>query len=284
MENLEDTWNKYHSSFQDFESYNHLQILLYLPFVQSHHLDDDLKYLKMALENANKHTENPGYNHAFADLFASIYEKYEYDFNNLTNFESYRQLALDKVELAIDQEETTAVYYCTKARIISILGRYNEAESLFLTAISKEIVNRTDYSLRIGKFQYYKLLNQTRKQISEATQRTYELKENIEQTKKEFEQSRISNIEFVGFFSGIVSFVIGSLNIAEGHTACEAGLLVLTLMGCLTGALSAFSMLLHIWNNDTKTNRRVAKKYILVIICSLVLTIASILAINFFCP
>lgn len=187
LENLEDTWNKYHSSFQDFESYNHLQILLYLPFVQSHHLDDDLKYLKMALENANKHTENPGYNHAFADLFASIYEKYEYDFNNLTNFESYRQLALDKVELAIDQEETTAVYYCTKARIISILGRYNEAESLFLTAISKEIVNRTDYSLRIGKFQYYKLLNQTRKQISEATQRTYELKENIEQTKKEFE-------------------------------------------------------------------------------------------------
>ena len=61
-------------------------------------------------------------------------------------------------------------------------------------------------------------------------------------------QSMVKNMEFLGLFSGIVSFTIGSLTItgaiADQSIQSAAGLIVV-LMGALIGVFAAFGIVLH---------------------------------------
>ncbi len=199
---------------------------------------------------------------------------------------------------------------------------------------------RQDYSLRMGKYQNYLIRNQIREQVQNIQTKVKEVNDSIdkikneinaadveinkvkddlidakenyltinkemEKTKDEIKESRVSNIEIIGLFSGVVSFIIGSLTIATTFSAVEAGFLILTLMGCLTGVLSVFSLLLRGGyneikeersdeeqinktegrdkeNNKVKSENRKKIPYIIIIICSLFLTIGSIFAMKYF--
>lgn len=271
-EGLNDLWknnNRYFSSGNVFKSFGHLQILHFLYNLNHSEIHDELKYLQIAKNNIDLSPENPGFNHALADLFASICEKYENDQDKLNSFLNWYDVSLKAAENAIQFERETAVFYCTKGRILSIFADYDNAETEFNIAIAKENSNRTDYSLRIGKFQYYKLLNQTRKQIKDVQGR-------LQEANNEIKQARMSNIEMIGIFSGVVSFVIGSITIAASVSAVETGFLIIVLMGCLTGALSAFSLLLQLGSVKKKFTAYIP--YIAAIICSLMLVAGTITA------
>ena len=213
-------------------------------------------------------------------------------------------------------QPNSAVFHCTCGRILSIKGDTIEAEKEINIAICMEDDARQDYSLRMGKYQNYLIRNQIREQVQNIQTKVKEVNDSIdkikneinaadveinkvkddlidakenyltinkemEKTKDEIKESRVSNIEIIGLFSGVVSFIIGSLTIATTFSAVEAGFLILTLMGCLTGVLSVFS-LLDKENNKVKSENRKKIPYIIIIICSLFLTIGSIFAMKYF--
>ncbi len=243
-EKLNNLWSAYNNKFTDFDSYEHLKILYILFNVQNIETIKQINYyLKIAEKNMEKYLsktgkENPGFNHALGDLYACICEQFENDPRKIKKIRKlWEDVALKAIDNAIKIEDS-AVFYCTYGRILSISGKYEKAEEQFNIAISKENSSRQDYSLRLGKYNYYKNYNQTRilaKRIQDQFDTIDSMKNSI-----------ITNIEVVGIFSGIVSLIIGSLQIANNHSPVESGLLILTLMGVLVAALSTFSLLLHI--------------------------------------
>lgn len=406
------------NNFDKLHDYRSLSYLYNLRFLSNLNIAGndyvkDLKHLNLAEKNIkidNYSEQNAGYRHALSSLYISIYEKYEGNpevSEEIKNSKWYN-VAKEEVNDAIKLQPNSAVFRCTHGRILSIQGKTIEAEKEINTAISMEDDAREDYSLRINRYQYYKLLNQMRGQVQFVQEKVNEANESIdkvkgdlkdtegnyltikqkmkyindniniiinalnnatgnyleinrrivttknevinrvnsdlkvakgnylainkemEKTKDEIKESRVSNIEIIGLFSGVVSFIIGSFNIVTTFSAVEAGFLILTLMGCLTGVLSVFSLLLHGGYNerkeessDEKQNNKEKEKngekvqneeeqngekeqnkekgqggeekknkekiknrekipYIIIICCSLFLTIGSIFAMKFF--
>lgn len=334
---LDELWNMFSWKFCDYNSYSHLVILHDLFNLDNFRVNEIKKSLDIAKENAQKYPDNPGINHALADLFASVCERYENDPEDLNSIKlKYNGCAVLAAQKAIDYEEDTAVFYCTLGRIISVCGEsyedFDNADKYFNTAVEKERSGRKDYGLRLNKYNYYRNINRGRRQSKhlqemlkaaedriclqekviqeqlaaskqsiesqigtfdsrlnekskEIESQTKTMKEQLETNEKNVESikgSVISNVETVGIFSGVVSFVIGSLSITT-NSAVESGLLILTLMGCLTAALTVFSLLLHMSDNEEQRKRRI-KATIWVIAFSLILSFGSIVLAHFIVP
>lgn len=341
VNNLDNLWTKYSDLFKSFYSFNHLFILYKLFKLNGISLNIAQNYLKIAenniyIKNSINNSDNPGFNHALADLFVSICEIYENKPNDLEQIKiNWFDKAIEAAKKAIDGENEAAVFNCTYGRILSIFSEFDLADEQFNIAISKEKSSRKDHSLRIGKYNYYRNLNQTRKQasilkdkidslqemankINQLTinheQRTHEIVEKVnnfegkmdslnsqindyqinsqkisKQIKsnkidvKSMKSSLVSNVETIGIFSGIVAFVIGSLNLVNGYSVFGTGLLIFTLMGGLTASLAVFSLLLHMSDNKKQRKKRI-KLTIGVIIISLVLSIGAIVIAGCIAP
>jgi len=150
---------------------------------------------------------------------------------------------------AIAQDENYAKYYCTYGRIQALCGEFAEAMKNVNEAIALEKSSRTDYSIRIGQYSgyYQQFRSQQRLRLQEEAMdlQMREMKLAMEASEKE---TMAKNMEFLGLFSGIVSFTIGSLTIsgaiAEQSIQKAAGLIVV-LMGALMCVFAAFGMILH---------------------------------------
>ncbi len=144
---------QYEQRFAQHISFKHLKIL-YL--MESDALYDYDVLLQDAYTNRSFMDNNAGYVHAFAFAFAVICEKQGAP-GNTSTVEKWYDKALEAVERAIALDPAYAKYYCTKARILAIGGRYTDAVNLISHAISIEKSSRSDYALRIAEFQYYSL-------------------------------------------------------------------------------------------------------------------------------
>lgn len=267
-DDLDKLWKIYSKDFEKYDSFEHLKInrfrISLLPIAT---FSEQEEYLKLAYKNKEKYADNAGYIHAFSALFANIIEKNE---NNLEFREKilkdWNPYALDAVNEAITLDYKYAKYYCTKGRILSAYCEYDKADKAICKAIAMENSTRTDYAVRINDYQYYRLQNQIQKQ-----------KALIDEEQKSIDnlsRSIVSNIETIALFSGIISFVLGSLKLVDGETAVQACLLIFTLMGCLSAVFSIFILLLHL--GDKNYNNKVAINIILVsIIFSIIATILS---------
>lgn len=285
LNNLWESRNK----FESFDSFKHLivlHILYNLDQIKTPEDADD--YLQIARENIDKNKINPGFNHALADLYVSICEKFQSEPEKLNKIiDKWGDTATNAANKAINYEAQAAVFNCTYGRILSIMGNYQDSDIQFDIAISKEDSSRPDYSLRIGKYNYYRNLNQTRSQAHFLKNEVENLKINsannmntLENKAKKIDEditnmrnALVSNVETIGIFSGIIAFVIGTLSIAARESAVESGLLILTLMGCLTASLSSFSLLLHL--GDKNKNR--TRTTILIIVISVLFSISSVI-------
>lgn len=268
-------WKDHHEKFKNYASYGHLVILHDLFNLSYIDKKGEIEAsFETAKKNIESNPENPGYNHALADLFASICEIYENRPEDLKKIRArYEDDATKSAKKAIITEDVP-VFHCTYGRILSVCEKFDEADIEINLAVEAENSDRKDYSLRMGRYNYYRVINQTRKQAKK-------LRDQLESTKKDVDSAKgsiISSVETVGIFSGIVAFVIGTLSITSRESVVESGLLILTLMGGLTAALASFSLLLHLGSG--KRERTGIK--ILVIICSVALSISAIVVAGCF--
>ena len=123
---------------------------------------DDL--LREAHESACELCGNAGYQHTFANAFATICENcLREDLEPI--IDKWFDAALYCVDRAIELEPNYAKYYSTKARIVVQKNRFEEANNLILQAIDKEDSgNKSYYALNVCNYQYYRAMFAIRKQ------------------------------------------------------------------------------------------------------------------------
>lgn len=223
-----------------------------------------LELLVDAKTNSVNLTKNHGGHHAFAETTALVFENASPQLRAQLEAapEHWLEEAKTSAIKAIAQNESYAKYYCTYGRIQALRGEIDDAIKNVNLAIALEKNTRTDYSIRIGQYSgyYQQFRAQQKLQLQEETMASQmqEMRLAMEAQEKE---TMAKNMEFLGLFSGIVSFTIGSLTItgaiAEQSIKHAAGLIVV-LLGALMCVFAAFGMILHGFHavrRDKKTQR-----------------------------
>ena len=216
---------------------------------------------------------NAGVHHAFAIAVADIFEATELQRESRPEsswLEKGEQAAMD----ALDLDPTYPKFHCTKGRILALRGNYEQALKEIAIAIDTENSKQADYALRIGNYRAYEQRirekQRSEKQMALMQQQIDSAKvlsETMEQSLQDMEEkqkaledenraSLTKNMEFLGLFSGIVSFTIGGISIsgavAERSIVGAAGLIVV-LMGALLVVFAGFGIILHGYKDEVVT-------------------------------
>lgn len=214
--------------------------------------------------NSENLTKNFGGPHAFAETVALVYENASTQLKEELNASPEHWLEKAKVAAAttIAHDPSYAKFQCTQGRIQALCGNIEEAIASINNAIAFEKNTRTDYALRIGQYSgYYQQFRAQQKLQEQEKAMAGQMREMQLAMEAQEKESMAKNMEFLGLFSGIVSFTIGSLSIsgaiAEQSIRHAAGLIVV-LMGALMCVFAAFGMILHGFHTvkrDKKNNK-----------------------------
>ena len=104
--------------------------------------------LMLAHHNLKALPRTTGALHLFAETVAKIGELYR---KNLPD--RHMATALRMIERALNTDPSYAKYYATRARILTLLGRYDEAYNDVHKAVSLEPSDGKTYYLRISQYQ-----------------------------------------------------------------------------------------------------------------------------------
>lgn len=194
---------------------------------------------------------NIGGAHAFAETVVLAFENALPLLEKIPNL-SKEDLLNEALEVIVEthiQDSKYAKFYCTHGRLFAVAGRYDDALNCLNKAIDKEDSSKVDYPIRVGKYLAYVQQIRAQQQAADNKLAAAEQLQNVVATLEEqTKDSTTKSMEFLGLFSGIVSFTIGSLTIggaiAEQSIMHAAGLIVV-LMGALMGVFAAFGIILH---------------------------------------
>lgn len=147
----------------DFKGHVSLPHIRIMYETHSESLYDYDSLLETAHKSACELSNNSGYQHTFANAFATICENCLPEDLDII-MDSWYDSALYCVNKAISLQKKYAKFYCTKARIVALKKHFDEANELILKAIDLEDSSSSDYPLLIGNYQYYRILLTVRKQ------------------------------------------------------------------------------------------------------------------------
>ena len=223
-----------------------------------------MELLADAKTNSLNLTKNHGGHHAYAETAALVFENASPTLREELEVapEHWLEDAKTSAIKAIAQDENYAKFYCTYARVLALSGDIDEAIKNINKAIALEKNTRTDYSIRIGQYSsYYQQFRAQQKLRVQEEAMASQMQEMTLAMEAQEKETMAKNMEFLGLFSGIVSFTIGSLTItgaiAEQSIRHAAGLIVV-LLGALMCVFAAFGMILHgfhVVRKDTKTQK-----------------------------
>lgn len=251
--------DEYETLFNQHIFYLHMRLLSDMEEMESFkHRPDGRKtreILERAELNAKNLCKNEGGTHAFAETVALAYETVPDVMKEIEQSQGANWLnsGINAVEKCIELSNGKyAKYYCTYARLLAIEGNYDAALSKLNEAVDKEDNKRPDYSIRIGRYISYIQQFRASKQMKASEE---EFRVAME---KQESQTIVKNMEFLGLFSGLVSFTIGSLSISgavANQSIKHAAGLIVVLMGALMAVFAAFGIILHgIWGKKALRN------------------------------
>lgn len=194
--------------------------------------------------------EMPFFAQAYADTVASYYDELNKD---TLSKEDLRVLddAIAMIRRAIAIRKNYAKYYFTLAKLYRLTGQFALAKENIRRAIEKEDSTQTDYALRINEFEILNsridLERDIRDEVDALTEMQAEfaeMKADIEKSKSEIEKSKFDILSFLGFFTGIISFILGSFQLGGGLEFSQRVQLMAVLLCCLMIAFSVFRLLI----------------------------------------
>jgi hypothetical protein len=248
---LEDLINEYQPVFGDHVTFRHLVVLFNIERGLGKQKNE---IVAMAYDDSEQFAHNAGFVHLFADSVATLCEESDDDVAaNLAAEWLPRATAAADQAIALDRRY--AKYYCTKGRLLALAGEHDNGLALVKTAIDMEDSSRSDYAIRIGNYQYYRLLIQARRNEEiigarmedNAAQLLAEqeaVKKDLASAVRHMDESTLKNLEFLGFFAGLISFTIGSIQIAAHQDVNASARLIVVLMGALLVSFAGFSSIL----------------------------------------
>ena len=186
-------------------------------------------------EEAIRKTENyPGYLNNYAEIVAYALEEghsFKHKDQTIDNAFTY-------INHAIRINSGYAKYYCTLGRLQYTTGDYQAGKSNIIKAIDLEDKKQSDYAIRIADYQYFLLKCSSFESISS-------LKVLIQDVQNSLNVEKIKIIEFLGFFTAVISFIISTVQIAKDKDLGEATSLILVMLGGLLIAFGAFRTIIR---------------------------------------
>jgi tetratricopeptide (TPR) repeat protein len=194
--------------------------------------------------------EMPFFAQAYADTVASYYDELNKDELSSEDLKVLDE-AIAMILRAIAIRKNYAKYYFTLAKLYRLTGQFALAKENIRRAIEKEDSTQTDYALRINEFEILNsridLERDIRDEVDALTEMQAEfaeMKADIEKSKSEIEKSKFDILSFLGFFTGIISFILGSFQLGGGLEFSQRVQLMAVLLCCLMIAFSVFRLLI----------------------------------------
>lgn len=180
--------------------------------------------------------QDPGVLAHLADLLLTASERYP----DAAEGPARATQALALINQAL-QIEAYPKYFYLRGRAHLILGDRAQAKANALEAIDREDMARGDYVLRL---QTYNQLSMMIDLSSSIEQLTVQFQNNLaDAIRRQEENARAKQIEFVGFFVAVMSFVITGFGLAQRYPVVAAAQLLFVTGACLVAAIAGFSLL-----------------------------------------
>lgn len=236
---------KYQYEFTDIPMNNMVLSVYFAEFQDTRNLKKALNYSK-ALLNNTEYSNHVGVIHNYCYIVSNIIE------NQIDGGNDELQPALEKIEDLLELDSTYARFHHTRAKLLIENEQFTEAMKSILKAIELEDETNKDYAIRINYYRNSlleiksrKLYRQMKEDISNAENRVLEqtnlievkVKNSEDEAKKvlkEMDSMRNTNLQMLTFFTAIISFIIGSVNIiSKQESFFSASLLMLVFAGTL---------------------------------------------------
>lgn len=259
-------------------------------YAMSHYLhiikDDRDAALEFALKACRKAPDNR--------VFLSNYTDILLEKNELAILSSTGETAQIDDELkdtlarfeSIDEISYDSSFYVYRARLRTCLRRYDDARSDFRKArrLATKMKNAhkiddAAFAAEIGKINGSQSTatmvaacleventiedvnkeqrNRFDEMVEDQERRTAELTRKIDEMTEEMNGQRVEMLEFLGFFSGIISFVVASIQIGSDMDFAARALLILVMSGALLAVFGALGMMLdshsHVYRGEPKS-------------------------------
>lgn len=172
------------------------------------------------------------YNHYSTIIVRYLEKKYEIDRSKI-------ELAKDYIWKCIKNKKDNPTYYVTLARLELNDYQYDSATThvQYAIDIENDIGRISEYNDLLVKIEY----QQT---IQDLEEKSNQISQLVIQNQKLIEENKINILEYLGFFSGVMAFLITSANIAVSNPDL-AYKLILMMLGALLIGFSSFTMLIQ---------------------------------------
>lgn len=259
---------KYESLFSDIPLFVYQKSRNYL-------FEDNILNFDKALENAQKaidlidKNEYAGFFHNFSEIVAIACEN---DENFINNFEEKNDI-IDKafkcITKAIQINPTYAKYYSTLGRLQSSQLDFTNAEKNFMKAIQLENKTNIDYPIRIAKYQDLIIKNKLFEVQNKIDNEYSNLEDKYIKVNTEIHNSKANIIEFLSFFSAMITLILTSVQLSLSLNFTDAASLILVLCGVLIISFGTISCMI-------KFSKKNILKAILFLIIGFVLIIIGL--------
>ena len=244
-----DLLRQWYQQFREFASYDFLELM----YEQNTHVAlENLIVKAYKLCYHSKMKENIGVIHLFCELVADSCEWKIDSFGDI--YEKWFGIAETKIEEAISVSalasksgEAYPKFYCTKSRLLFLKAlqceKRSDAEKIAQEAI-RYIEKATDLEKSNKKAMDYQIINAKRQAVfyQKMLEKTVALQ--TETINSRINKLNIHNLEFLGFFSAIITLISSDIMIINNNTFEDSINLMIIMTGCLLIAFGSFSLII----------------------------------------
>ena len=233
--------NEFGLLLSDQPMYAHVVGLMYSARGASDDLEQALVLSKRASLSLPSH---PGVLHAFASSVAAAGE------SGVAIDDATHRQAEEAVAMAISIDPTYAKFYCTRGRLLALRGGdWDRAQDDIRKAMDLENEDESDYVLRINEYQHHltRVQNQemTKRLESEFAQARDAIATMQSEMENQLHEFRGQSLATLGLFTAILSFTLGSIQIARGQPFDHAARLIIVMAGSLMAVYGVFAMIVR---------------------------------------
>jgi tetratricopeptide (TPR) repeat protein len=239
--------DQYIHEFHQIPLHYHVLALMYKSLEDKQYLKPAMYYSRQAIQFLPDHV---GVLHCFCESVVTALEE------GLEVEPSYIEDSQKFIDRVIDLSPLYGKFYCTKGRILAQQSNFLEAKKYILKAIDLEDDTSKDYMMRVSDYKNHLSLVKSRELIKRledgikvTESRLDEAKQTIQSfekgTTKKMEDLKTQNIQILGFFTAIISFIIASINLISSQSFLEAARLMLIFNGSTILSYIGFYLLFN---------------------------------------
>lgn len=194
----------------------------------------------------DRYRELPSFVQGYADAVATYYEN-----AGVANEENKKHIeeALHEVESAISNGGV-AKLRSTRGKLLSLLGRYDEAKASLLTAIDKEDPSHKNYSNRINDYQLILSQIKMKQHLDNQLEILQQYEKKFQKVEESIDRSKYETLALLGFFAALLALISGAFRLGGGLPFIQQVQILIILSCCIIAAFSTIRLIMNAEKKD----------------------------------